>query len=228
MHILEDIPFELDVNTVFQHMHLDPDGEYGDEVRAVAGQAAGTAKPRAVYEVAYIDERGDQSVSMKGATFSSAVLRANLEEVERVFPYIATCGPELDTVPLQSGDVFGQFTVETIKELALAAARRTLDAHVRETYALGKIATMNPGSGDAQVWPIEQQADLFSIFGDVESLVGVQLTDSFLMLPNKSVSGLFYPTEIDFVTCQLCHREECPGRRAAFDQELWDKRLSKS
>ena len=37
--------------------------------------------------------------------------------------------------------------------------------------------------------------------------IGVTLTDTFLMLPNKTVSGIFYPTEVDFVTCQLCHRD---------------------
>ena len=83
---------------------------------------------------------------------------------------------------------------------------------------------MNPGSGDVDIWPIEQQRELFSLFGDVKALIGVTLTDSFLMIPNKTVSGVFYPTEVDFVTCQLCHRERCPNRRAPFDAHLWDER----
>jgi hypothetical protein len=80
---------------------------------------------------------------------------------------------------------------------------------------------MHPGSGDASVWPIEQQGPLFSLLGDVTGAIGVELTDSFLMVPNKSVSGVRFATEIDFRSCQLCHREGCPSRSAAFDPELW-------
>jgi hypothetical protein len=50
----------------------------------------------------------------------------------------------------------------------------------------------------------------------------VELTDSFLMIPNKTVSGIYFPTERDFRTCQVCHREKCPNRRAPFDQTLWE------
>ena len=32
---------------------------------------------------------------------------------------------------------------------------------------------MNPGSGDASVWSIDQQVGLFSLFGDVDALIGV-------------------------------------------------------
>jgi hypothetical protein len=81
---------------------------------------------------------------------------------------------------------------------------------------------MSPGSGDANVWPITQQRELFSLFSNVEALVGVRLTDSFLMLPNKTVSGIRFQTETDFESCELCHRESCVGRRAPFNRELWE------
>ena len=80
---------------------------------------------------------------------------------------------------------------------------------------------MRPGSGDATVWPIEQQKMLFDLLGDVRGCIGVRLTDSFLMMPNKTVSGIRVPTEKDFRSCQVCHRENCPSRSAGFDRELW-------
>ena len=81
---------------------------------------------------------------------------------------------------------------------------------------------MSPGAGDADTWAIEQQRDLFSLFGNVFELIGVELTDSFLMIPNKSVSGILFPTEIDFRSCQVCHRKNCPSRSAPFDRRLWE------
>ncbi len=102
---------------------------------------------------------------------------------------------------------------------ALGAARRHLDEHLVTRFALGKTSTMSPGSADAAVWPIQQQRQLFGLFGDVEGLIGVRLTDSCLMVPNKTVSGVRFPTQIDFRSCQVCHREDCPSRSAPFDAE---------
>ena len=81
---------------------------------------------------------------------------------------------------------------------------------------------MNPGS--LEDWPIQQQTQVFELLGDPLRDVGVRLTDSFLMVPIKSVSGIRYPTETSFESCQLCPREKCTGRRAPYDPELWRKR----
>jgi len=159
--------------------------------------------------------------TVQRARFTSRALRVNLDEVERVFAYVATCGGELDSMPVASGDVFGQFCRDTIKEMALWAALSHLYVHLTETHQLGALASMNPGSGEANVWPIEQQEDLFAFLGDVQGSIGVALTDSCLMVPNKSVSGIFYPSESGFESCQLCRQERCSHRRAPFDPGLW-------
>ena len=260
MRILDDFPFEIDAEEVFRRLHLDPHRRYAGEIHALIERARPLARPRAGYEVAFVEEKGESSVVIaeaareleqaleKGAAgsqpspsrprgvggsrsqggrarFVSKVLRGNLDEVGRVFPYVATCGPELDTIPIAGDDIFGQFCRDTIKEMALYAAISHLDSYLRETYSLKKLVSMNPGSGDVDVWPIEQQKELFAFFGDVQQSIGVVLTDSCLMVPNKSVSGVLYPSEHDFASCQLCHREKCSGRRAPFDPHLWEERL---
>lgn len=42
-------------------------------------------------------------------------------------------------------------------------------------------------------WPLTQQQPLFTLLGDPEASIGVQLTDSLLMIPNKSLSGSGLP-----------------------------------
>jgi len=79
---------------------------------------------------------------------------------------------------------------------------------------------MSPGSGAEGVWHIEQQKQLFSLFGNVEDLIGVKLADSYLMIPNKSLSGICFSEGIEYITCQLCPRENCPGRKAPFNENL--------
>jgi len=36
----------------------------------------------------------------------------------------------------------------------------------------------------------------------------------------KSVSGIYFPTETRFYNCQLCPRDTCMGRKAAYSSEL--------
>jgi len=67
---------------------------------------------------------------------------------------------------------------------------------------------------------MEEQRKLFALLGDPVKEVGVELTESCLMIPVKSVSGIWFPAKIDFENCQLCSRENCPGRRAPYDENL--------
>ena len=262
MRILDDIPFEIDREEVFGVLHLDPRHPYASEVDALIERARQLARPRAVYEVAFVEGKETDSVVIAGgsrdleralgrrssgrpspsprpanptragvdpgrARFVSRVLRANLDRVERVFPYVATCGRELDSAPPPDGDVFNQFCWDAIKEMALHVALSHLLDHLKEVHELESLSSMNPGSGDAGVWPIEQQKELFAFFGDVEDLIGVALTGSCLMIPNKSVSGLLFSSDHGFESCQLCHREVCPRRRVPFDPHLWEERFGK-
>jgi hypothetical protein len=184
-------------------------------------QAREVARPKALYAEAFVEGRGDDTIRIDGITFTSRMLRRKLDMVERVFPYVATCGHELDGVALPAGDVLVQFWWDAIKAEILSAARAHLLAHLTDRFRLGLTVRMSPGSGDTDVWPIEQQPLLFALLGGVTPFIGVALTESCLMIPNKTVSGLLFATEEVFQTCQVCHRDVCPNRRAPFDAAVW-------
>ena len=76
---------------------------------------------------------------------------------------------------------------------------------------------MAPGS--LSDWPIEEQGPLFRLLGDVEASIGVRLTRNLLMLPAKSISGFYFPTEVSFYSCQLCPRKRCESRKAKYDEK---------
>ena len=221
MHILSDIPVALNARKLMEGLCIEPDAEDAEAFAVLLSQLQPHVQPKAIYAEAYVDERGDETVTLNGVTFQSRVLRKNLESVERVFPFVATCGTEADTVAeIPPSDMVQQFWLDTVKQELLRCSRRYLGEWLKKRYALGKTATMSPGSADAAVWPIEEQRKLFSLFGDVEAMIGVHLTDTCLMLPNKSVSGICFPTERDYRNCQLCTRESCPSRSAPFSPEM--------
>lgn len=226
MELIDNIPVALSVEQVLTILHLDSDGSYAGDVQKLVSQAQAAARPKAICDVRYIEQRGENNVDIGGVRFTSRVLRINLGEAERVFPYVATCGTEVEDIDVSSDDIMGKFVLDTIKQMILGAALKSVREHIDRKHAPGQMSAMNPGS--LEDWQISEQKQLFSLFGDVESLIGVRLTDSFLMLPLKSVSGMYFPTEISFVSCQLCPRERCSGRRARYDEELKKKYLAPS
>jgi hypothetical protein len=169
---------------------------------------------RAVYDVAYIGAKGEGTVEIADVTFRSSILRANLDGANKVFPYIITVGPELERAAAAQGDLLKQYYLEEMANYALEQAATWLSKQLEARYGMGALSNMSPGS--LEDWPITEQTKLFSIFGDTERLVGVRLTDSMLMVPRKSISGILFPSEEGFTSCQLCDRERCPGRKAPF------------
>ena len=221
MEILTDIPFELNFAALAQPLRVERHTPDAEKLADLIAQAQTIGKPKAVYAEAYIEDRKDESVTIGAETFTSRVLCKNLDGIGRVFAFVTTCGTELDRIELPADDLLQQYWLDSIKAALLTSARIYLKEHLVKKYALGKTASMAPGSGDVTVWPIEQQKQLFALLGDIKGTIGVELTESCLMLPNKSLSGIRFATEIDFRSCQLCHRPKCPDRSAAFDQQLW-------
>ncbi|MFC2000171.1 vitamin B12 dependent methionine synthase [Chloroflexota bacterium] len=219
MEILDSIPVTLEVDEVVSRMQISRRNELLEgEVRDILEIARPVARPRVVYEVCYVDKKKGDSIEIGGVTFTSRVLSINLDKVERVFPYVATCGRELEEIAVPPDDLVKRYCLDVVKEEALASAHVYLRDHLVTRYALGEISIMNPAS--LEDWPLAQQRELFSLLGDVEGLIGVKLRDSLLMVPLKSVSGICFPTEIRFESCQLCPREKCISRRASFDPDM--------
>jgi hypothetical protein len=220
IEVLNHIPFAIDLHALLSELRVSHDGEDAKAIHELADNAAALARPKAVYKVAYVQRRDGDSIHIDGVVFVSRVLSANLRNVQRVFPYVVTCGTELDQIEIPSADFTRKYWLDAIKGMALQASMKYLHSYVRRKYLLEKTATMSPGAADVDTWPIEQQKQLFSLFESVDDLIGVRLTDSLLMIPNKSVSGILFPTEINFKSCQVCRRENCPSRVAAFDEKL--------
>ena len=221
INLLLEIPFQPDPEILLAHVHLKPGGSDAADFLTLLANATRVAQPKAIYRECYIEDRTDDTVRISGVTFRSRTLRLNLDQAERVFAFVATCGRELDTLPVPTGDLLTQYWLDAIKAESLHTAIHHLHSVVESQYALGKTGSMSPGSGDISVWSIEQQHQLFSLLEDGPEQIGVRLTESCLMLPNKTVSGVYFPTEKAIRTCQVCKRENCPSRQAAFDLEAW-------
>ena len=217
MEILNHIPVRLPLGEIRRQLHLDKDKRW-EEVQTLIEAAKPLIAPKAAYKVSYINQKLEHAVDIDGTRFTSRVLRKNLEEAERVFPYVITIGDKLKEKGSESKDLIKEYYFDVIGNIALSATRKFVEKQLQSRYGLDGMSSMSPGS--LSDWPIEEQKPLFSLFGEEATPVGVKLTQHLLMLPAKSISGIYFPTEVSFFSCQLCPRDKCPGRKAAYDNNL--------
>jgi len=216
MPILDNIQIKINLNLVRKRLHLKRESDLRT-VQDIVHNAQPLVEPKVLYKVSYVEEKLADGVVVEGLRLTSKVLRKNLDAVERVFPFVITIGNKFGEKLDASNDLLEKFYLDTIGNIALNQVRLALRDHLKQKYAIEKTAFMAPGS--LQDWPIEQQKPLFKLLGDVPAFIGVQLNDSLLMLPAKSVSGIYFPTETSFLSCQLCPREHCESRKAKYSEE---------
>ena len=217
MPILDNLKVDISLNDVCRRLHMGPDSDVS-EIQPLIEVAMALIEPKAIFEVRYIEDKLEDAVMVNGRHLTSRVLRKNLDQAERIFPFVITLGPKLGEKQADSTDLLENFYLDTIGNVALNSARKQLKRHLKSEFALEKISSMAPGS--LPDWPIEEQAPLFKLLGDVDAAIGVKLSNSLLMLPAKSISGIYFPTEVSFFSCQLCPRERCESRKAKYSPKL--------
>jgi len=212
-----DIPVNLEIDDVKGRLHLKNEGNL-EQVRSILEIANPLISARAFYKIAFVEDKLEDGVIIEETRFTSHVLRKNLDKVGRIFPYVVTLGAGLEERAGAGEDLLEQYYLDVTGNVALLKARKYLEEHLRSKFALDGMSYMSPGS--LEDWPIEEQSKLFSILEDVEASIGVKLSESLLMLPKKSISGIYFPTEVTFYSCQLCPREQCEGRKASYNKKL--------
>jgi hypothetical protein len=214
----------IDRERLFKRLHLKP--ALGKKVDPLIAQALEIGKPKIAYRLVNVEEKGDNYVVIDGLKFTSKVLRINFDDCEKVIAFVVTSGTELEEWSKSFTDSFSLLVIDGIKEEILHSATDIFDQEIGPELGLGKTAIMRPGS--LPEWPLSEQKPLFQLLGDVKGLIGVELSESFLMDPIKSESGFYFPDDTNYFNCLLCLREECPSRKVPFDRDLYENKYQLS
>lgn len=227
MQILENIPVYLDTKGMLKKLHIDKKAnkkgfiDYSSIMQELVEIATSVIQAKAIYRVSYVEYKNENTIVIEGVSFTSHVLRVNLDKVGRVFPFITTIGSKLEKIADSFDSLIKQYCLGEIGDEALNMATGYIEGYLKRKYQLGQISSMHPGS--LKGWPINQQKELFSLFDNVENSIGVTLENSLVMNPRKSLSGISFPTEVKFYSCQLCPKERCDERKAPYDKKLEEK-----
>ncbi|MBW2218869.1 MAG: vitamin B12 dependent methionine synthase [Deltaproteobacteria bacterium] len=217
--IIKNIPFDIRPEQLYPNLKIQTGSRYADQLDKLLESALDIASPKAVYTLSTVEHKDDSTLIIDGIHMKSRVMQVNLRHCRRVFPFVATCGIELEEWSQSIEDTLKSFWADTINMLALAAALEAFKAHIDERFEPGTTSMMNPGS--LEDWPLSEQHKIFSLLGNACDSIGVRLTGNTLMIPLKSISGLEFESGEKFYNCRLCPREKCPLRRSSYDKHLY-------
>jgi len=218
MTVMRDLDLDINASEVKRRLGMTTSSKAWGQVSDMILKTRDLLRPQWICRPSDVQDKSETTVAVEGVLFRSKVLRKNLDQAERVFPFVVTLGDEVEKTLRRTEDPLQQYYLDTIANVALVDVLKSLGLYLNRQYKLEKLAYMNPGS--LPDWPLQEQAQLFRLLGDVSGSIGVHLTPSMLMMPSKSLSGIYFPTEVSFESCQLCPRQGCPSRKAAYDRKL--------
>jgi hypothetical protein len=176
---------------------------------AFAGVFAGEGRNDAATPLGAIHSRAE-ALALFVATLGAPVTAAIAGLFARHEPALAYV---LDTTASEAADTLA------------ARVGRDVEARARHRGTVSHGARALPYSPGYCGWHVSGQAALFSAL-DPGPAIGVTLTDSFLMQPLKSVSGVVVvaPPEIHdagtgFDCCPACSTRQCQDRRLALTRD---------
>jgi hypothetical protein len=215
--ILDDIPVDVDVPMVMAAVKSNGANKRVEaNVAELIELVKPIVRPKVIYRTAQVTMADGKRLEIEGTAFTHHVASLNFARGERVFPYVATCGVEIEKVKFP--DLLKDYCLNVLKNVILMrAAGKYFEEHLKTKYNLQEVSRMGPGEAMGST---AQQRGLFSLLGDVEGGIGVKLSPHNMMVPEKSTSGIYFETAVKIESCQLCPNP-CPNRRGPYDPELF-------
>ena len=218
VHVLDNIPINLQADEVLKRLQMRSANKRIEEmVRELIDIVGPVMRPKALYKSARINTRNGDVLEIDGVEFTCHALRV-FDKSQMVFPYVATCGQEIDSVKFPDGGPMKAYCMTIIKNMVVNSAANYVQDHLVKEHSLKQISSISPGHPAS--WPIKQREALFPMLGNVEDLIGVRLTDTYLMMPVNSVAGILYPTEVRIERCHVCPSDTCRERRTPYNPSV--------
>ncbi len=173
--------------------------------------------PKHVYKLINV-EIENKSLILGHVTIESKDLAQHLQGCREAFLFAITLGPNVDSL-------IKRYTYTEMSMLpVLQAVASTYIEHCAnmaqkelEKYAVHHSSFLrprfSPGYGD---FPLHYQRLLFNIL-DISKKIGVSLTESYLMIPSKSITAVIGlsddPSQCHINRCMNCNNKSCPFRK---------------
>lgn len=178
--------------------------------------------PQLIYRILRIDSAEDGTLQLKdGIRFNSAKLSRALSRCVEAACFVATIGDGIETEINRltaQNRISDAFILDAMGSLLVEELVNRFQQNMQRRYRReGKATSLrfSPGYCD---WSLEEQKNLFGLFD--QDVLEVELSDTCLMSPRKSISGIFGISSKEssrwvsaFNPCRECAEKNCGERR---------------
>lgn len=190
--VFENFDTTLDHQAMIAKMRLKPGTKRAEDFTEMLKAAELVARPRAGVISCQPVMLETNHIRLGDTVFVSELLWEKIREEKEVYPYLITCGTELDAWA-KGFDGIGQYWADEIMLRVLLNAQKQMVEKVAELSRHQRLSRVNPGF--KRTWPITDQKPFFELLGELPERLGVILTSTFLMDPAKSSTGIMFQSD---------------------------------
>jgi len=145
-----------------------------------------------------------------------------LKDAASLAVFVCTAGPAFTNIARTmntNGDVMEAYLLDAIGSLTVEKAMDLIQQHLADKMKAENLHISNRYSPGYCNWGLNEQKKLFSLMGGDQ--VGVTLTDSCLMIPEKSVSGIIgvgKGVRKYHYGCKICNNSSCVYRKITHEK----------
>ncbi len=195
------------------------DAHFSSLIDRIILQISDRCEIRAGYRLVDMEKPDDPSngLNIGGVFFSTdKIVTGQLKKAERAAVFLASLGRGMELWSkelLSSGDIVLGYLVDAVASVTAENVTDILHDHIGKRMSEAGLHITNRYSPGYCLWQVSEQHRLFSLLP--EDFLGVTLTESSLMQPIKSVSGIIgIGTNVKYreYTCDKCGVKDCTYR----------------
>lgn len=219
--LVDHIEADVKKEDVLARFGMPADHAFGEAIAEVIEEMKGIANAKLLYGEAKIEARTEDTVTIDGVVFHGRDLVNALEGLDTVYPYLCTCGKELDGAAWGCKDLVKMLYIDNINHFYLRQTAIVLAEKIDNE--LGTVSTcMTPGSFEE--WTLEEQQPLWQLLNKGEN-TGVTMNDHGIMNPAKTVAGIRFQAKKGSCNCAICMKHNCENRKEEFSAKVFEDTL---
>ena len=195
-------------------------GEHtGDLLKQYISECIQVSSPAGAFVIVEaLEPSGKEYISIPGTTFNSGkIIHKMLLHSANYALFIVSAGPgpeKLARSLMSEGKYLEGYIADLVASALVDSAADQIQEQVRNFAQKQGVKITNRYSPGYCSWNVVEQQKLFSLFP--EGCCGISLSESSLMSPVKSISGIIgLGTEVKYrdYTCEICPMRDCTFRK---------------
>jgi Vitamin B12 dependent methionine synthase, activation domain len=172
----------------------------------------------AIAQVQALQSKTSLEINIPGMTFHTGkIIGKMLRHSEAYTLFLVTAGPEPENLArklLEEGNYLEGYIADLVASVLVESVADSIQKQIRsQAKDLGMQITNRYSPGYC-AWDVSEQQKLFSLFP--EMCCGISLSESSLMNPVKSASGIIgMGSRVEYreYTCEICSMKNCQFRK---------------